>query len=108
MAMSNTIGANTLDILLCLGLPWAIKCFLTGDNVTIISGALVYSNLSIIICVIGLFAVTGLYGFVLNKKVGAVCLLMYSLFLVVAVMMELNVFFFVNLPMCWSTALGEK
>ncbi|XP_014204826.1 sodium/potassium/calcium exchanger 4-like [Copidosoma floridanum] len=100
MAMSNTLGANTLDILLCLGLPWAIRCFMTGRKVAIVSGALVYSNFSIIICVIGFYAVTALYGFILNKKVGIACLLMYALFLIGAVMMELNVFFFVNPPMC--------
>ncbi|KAJ8688426.1 hypothetical protein QAD02_024221 [Eretmocerus hayati] len=100
MAMSNTLGANTLDILLCLGLPWAIKSFMTGRDVTIISGALVYSNLSIILCVVGLYLVTAYFGFVLNKRVGFVCLAMYAVFLVFAVMMELNVFFFVNLPMC--------
>ncbi|XP_058809393.1 sodium/potassium/calcium exchanger 4-like [Phymastichus coffea] len=100
MAMSNTLGANTLDILLCLSLPWAIKSFMSGRAVTIVSGALAYSNLSIIFCVIGFYAVTALYGYVLNKKVAIACLLMYALFLVFAIMLELNVFFFVNLPMC--------
>ena len=99
MAMSNTLGANTLDILLCLSLPWAIRSFMTGNPVSIVSGALVFSNLSIILCVIGFYAVTAFYGFVLNKRVGLVCLVMYALFLVVAILMELNVFF-VNLPMC--------
>lgn len=96
--MSNTLGANTLDILLCLGLPWAIKSFLTGQDVTIVSKALVWSNFSIIPCVIGFYVVTALYGFVLNRKVGTLCLIMYGLFLVLAVMMELNVFFVNPLP----------
>ncbi|XP_011499735.1 PREDICTED: sodium/potassium/calcium exchanger 4-like [Ceratosolen solmsi marchali] len=100
MAMSNILGSNTLDILLCLSLPWAIKSLMTGRGVSIVSGTLVYSNLSIIFCVIGFYVVTALSGFILNKRVGIVCLLMYTLFLIVAILMELNVFFFVNLPMC--------
>lgn len=100
MAMSNILGSNTLDILLCLSLPWAIKSIMTGRDVSIVSGTLVYSNLSIILCVISFYIVTALSSFLLNKRVGIVCLLMYTLFLVVAIMMELNVFFFVNSPMC--------
>lgn len=29
MGISNSIGSNTFDILLCLGLPWLIKASLT-------------------------------------------------------------------------------
>lgn len=102
MAMSNTLGANTLDVLLCLGLPWMIRTLMTGKDVEIESGALAYSVMSIIICVIGFFSVTAYYKFQLNKKVGAACLIMYTLFLAIAILMETNVFFHVNLPMCDS------
>ena len=27
MAVSNAVGSNVFDILLCLGLPWTIQCF---------------------------------------------------------------------------------
>ena len=87
--MSNTLGANTLDILLCLGFPWAIRVLLTGEDVEIVSAGLVWSNSSIILCVIGFYIVTALCGFVLNKKVGIVCLAMYGLFLVFAIIMEI-------------------
>lgn len=100
MAMSNTIGANTLDILFCLGLPWTIKVILTGKDVKIQSGAIAYSVFAIIICVIGFYAVTAYYGFKLNKKVGLACIVMYALFLVFAILLESNTFFFVNWPMC--------
>lgn len=100
MAMSNTLGANILDILLCLGLPWTIKCLMKGSNVRIVSGALSYSVLSITACVIVLYAVIAFFKFRLNKKVGLICLLLYTIFLVFSILIELNVFFFVNLPMC--------
>ncbi|CAK9807069.1 Sodium/potassium/calcium exchanger 5 [Anthophora quadrimaculata] len=100
MAMSNTLGANILDILLCLGLPWTIKCLISGRDVTIDSGALTYSVLSMVICIIILFAVIAFFKFQLNKKVGCICLLLYTIFLVFTILVELNVFFFVNSPMC--------
>ncbi|XP_011877017.1 PREDICTED: sodium/potassium/calcium exchanger 3-like [Vollenhovia emeryi] len=100
MAMSNTLGANTLDILLCLGLPWMIKILIDQKDITIVSGALRYSVLSIIACVIAFYAVTALCKYRLTKKVGVICLILYAIFLVFALLFELNVFFPVNLPMC--------
>jgi len=98
--MSNTLGANTLDILLCLGLPWLIKIIKDKEEIEIISGALRYSVISIIICVIAFYAVTAFCKYRLNKKVGIICLGLYAIFLVFALLFELNVFFPVNLPMC--------
>ncbi|KAL6440980.1 hypothetical protein ACFW04_003393 [Cataglyphis niger] len=102
MAMSNTLGANTLDILLCLGLPWMVKIFKDKKDIRIISDALRYSVLSIIVCVIAFYTVTAFCKFCLNKKVGIICLILYTIFLVFALLFELNVFFPVNLPMCPS------
>ncbi|XP_076391476.1 sodium/potassium/calcium exchanger 5 [Megachile rotundata] len=100
MAMSNTLGANILDILLCLGLPWLIKCLMTGRDVEIVSGALSYSVLSIVVCIVALYAVIAFFNFSLNKKVGLICLLLYTTFLTFAILVEMNVFSVVNLPMC--------
>ncbi|XP_018399172.1 PREDICTED: sodium/potassium/calcium exchanger 4-like [Cyphomyrmex costatus] len=100
MAMSNTLGANTLDILLCLGLPWMIKILMDRKDITIISGALRFSVLSIVLCVIAFYLVTAFCKYRLNKKVGVICLILYAIFLVFALSFELNVFFLVNLPMC--------
>ncbi|XP_076668925.1 sodium/potassium/calcium exchanger 4 [Andrena cerasifolii] len=100
MAMSNTLGANILDILLCLGLPWIIKCLMTGKDVQIVSGALSFSVLSIVACIVVLYAVIAYFEFKLNKKVGLICLLLYIIFIVFATLVELNIFFYVNPPMC--------
>ena len=32
LGFSNSLGGNTMDICLCLGLPWFLKC-LTNDSV---------------------------------------------------------------------------
>ncbi|XP_012060888.1 PREDICTED: sodium/potassium/calcium exchanger 3-like [Atta cephalotes] len=100
MAMSNTLGANTLDILLCLGLPWMIKILMSQKDIEIVSGALRFSVLSIVACVIAFYLVTALCKYRLNKKVGVICLILYAIFLIFALSFELNVFFLVNLPMC--------
>lgn len=39
MAVSNAVGSNVFDILICLGLPWFIKTAVIkpGSEVTVIS-----------------------------------------------------------------------
>ena len=100
MAMSNTLGANILDILLCLGLPWMIKCLMRGKDVEIVSGSISYSVLSTVVCIVILYVVIAVFNFKLNKQVGIICLLVYTIFLIFAILVELNVFYVVNLPMC--------
>ncbi|XP_071861669.1 sodium/potassium/calcium exchanger 4 isoform X2 [Bombus fervidus] len=100
MAMSNTLGANILDILLCLGLPWTISCLMKGRDVEIVSGAISYSVLTTVVCIVVLYTVIACFNFKLNKKVGIICLVLYTIFLIFAILVELNIFFFVNLPMC--------
>lgn len=102
MAMSNTLGANTLDILLCLGLPWMIKILMNKKDIKIISDALSYSVLSIIVCVVAFYMVTAFCKYRLDKKVGIICLILYMIFLIFALLFELNIFFPMNLPMCPS------
>ncbi|XP_076659081.1 sodium/potassium/calcium exchanger 5 [Halictus rubicundus] len=100
MAMSNTLGANILDILLCLGLPWLIKCLMTGKDVEVKSDAMSYSILSIIGCIIVLYAVIAVFRFELNKKVGVICILLYTIFIVFSILAEMNVFTVANSSYC--------
>uniref|UniRef100_A0AAQ4S3D5 Solute carrier family 24 member 4 n=1 Tax=Gasterosteus aculeatus aculeatus TaxID=481459 RepID=A0AAQ4S3D5_GASAC len=102
MAVSNTIGSNVFDILVGLGLPWAIQtmCVSYGSEVMINSRGLVYS----VVLLLGSVALTVL-GIHLNKwrldvKLGIYVLVLYAIFLCFSVMIEYNVFTFVNLPMC--------
>ena len=32
MAVSNAIGSNAFDILICLGVPWLIRCFTMSNS----------------------------------------------------------------------------
>uniref|UniRef100_H3DQV8 Solute carrier family 24 member 4 n=1 Tax=Tetraodon nigroviridis TaxID=99883 RepID=H3DQV8_TETNG len=105
MAVSNTIGSNVFDILVGLGVPWALQtmCVNYGSVVMINSRGLLYS----VVLLLGSVALTVL-GIHLNKwrldfKLGVYVLVLYAVFLCFSVMIEYNVFTFVNLPMCIET-----
>ncbi|XP_010876958.2 sodium/potassium/calcium exchanger 4a [Esox lucius] len=102
MAVSNTIGSNVFDILVGLGLPWAIQTMAVdyGSEVMINSRGLVYS----VVLLLGSVALTvlGIHvnNWKLDLKLGVYVLVMYVVFLCFSIMIEYNVFTFVNLPMC--------
>ncbi|XP_056621279.1 sodium/potassium/calcium exchanger 4 isoform X3 [Triplophysa dalaica] len=102
MAVSNTIGSNVFDILVGLGLPWALQTMAIsyGSVVMINSRGLVYS----VVLLLGSVALTilgiHLNGWKLDCKLGVYVLVLYAIFLCFSIMIEYNVFTFVNLPMC--------
>ena len=105
MGISNSLGSNVFDILLCLGLPWLIKAafFPVVDNdhgVIINSRGLAYSSISLLSTLLGLYVAFLVSRFRLDWKVGLACLVMYAAYLVLASLIELNVFTVVNLPTC--------
>lgn len=105
MGISNSIGSNVFDVLLCLGLPWLVKATLLpkvpGENyVKINSQGLVYSSVSLFSTLIVLYGALLFNKFQLNRKIGTICLIMYIVFLIFASIVELNIFFVVNLPTC--------
>lgn len=107
MGISSSIGSNTFDILLCLGLPWLIKsAFLPVEPdvhaVIINSQGLEYNTLMLLTTLVLLYGAFVLNGFILDRKIGFLTLAMYVSFLVLATMVELNVFGVVNLPNCPS------
>uniref|UniRef100_A0ABD2XFL4 Sodium/potassium/calcium exchanger 5 n=1 Tax=Trichogramma kaykai TaxID=54128 RepID=A0ABD2XFL4_9HYME len=111
MGISNSIGSNTFDILLCLGLPWLIKSSfaptLKGQHyISINSGGLEYSAISLLSTLLLLYVAFATNRFQLDRKVGRACLCMYAVFLILATLIELNVFFRVNLPTCPRSRAG--
>lgn len=104
MSMGNSIGSNTFDILICLGIPWLIRgCIIAEEPVNYIkinSGGLEYSVVALLISLLLLYVILACNRFYLDRKVGFVALLLYLAFTVIACMFELNVFFTVNLPTC--------
>ncbi|NXO37696.1 NCKX4 protein, partial [Locustella ochotensis] len=102
MAVSNTVGSNVFDILVGLGVPWGLQTMAIdyGSTVKINSKGLVYS----VALLLGSVALT-VFGIHVNKwkldrKLGIYVLLLYAIFLCLSIMIEFNVFTFVNFPMC--------
>ena len=106
MGISNSVGSNTFDILICMGLPWLIKAAAMpaypelGHFVAINSGGVVFSVLMLFCTIVVLYFAIALNNFVLDRKIGAVLLASYLAFLVLAGMFEMNVFMPVNAPPC--------
>ncbi|XP_006133722.2 sodium/potassium/calcium exchanger 4 isoform X1 [Pelodiscus sinensis] len=102
MAVSNTIGSNVFDILVGLGVPWGMQTMLIdyGSTVKINSKGLVYS----VVLLLGSVALTvsGIHinKWKLDRKLGFYVLFLYAIFLCFSVLIEFNVFTFVNFPMC--------
>merc|ERR1711997_1419763 len=81
MAVSNSIGSNTFDILICLGLPWMIKALLNATTnsdqsdwfVRVNSQGLSYIVTSLLLSLIILYCILLVSRFVLDRTVAFVC-----------------------------------
>ena len=110
MAVSNSIGSNTFDILVCLGIPWMIKALLRAASegeqsewfVQVNSEGLAYTVISLFASLVILYCIFLASRFVLSRSVAFVCLIIYAVFLTISLLFELNVFFIVNKPTCHS------
>uniref|UniRef100_A0A3Q3WLN3 Sodium/calcium exchanger membrane region domain-containing protein n=1 Tax=Mola mola TaxID=94237 RepID=A0A3Q3WLN3_MOLML len=102
MAVSNSIGSNVFDILVGLGLPWALQTLAInyGSDIKLNSKGLIFSVglllASVFLTVLGVH----LNKWTLDKRLGLMCLLLYSVFLCFSCLIEYNIFTFVNLPTC--------
>ncbi|XP_050507641.1 sodium/potassium/calcium exchanger 3-like isoform X2 [Diabrotica virgifera virgifera] len=102
MGISNSLGSNTFDILLCLGVPWLLKATVVSSNkwVNINSSGLQYSTVTLLVTLIAFYFALTCNKFKLDKWIGLYCLIIYILFVILATLIELNVFFPVNSPTC--------
>ncbi|XP_028279768.1 sodium/potassium/calcium exchanger 3 [Parambassis ranga] len=102
MAVSNSIGSNVFDILVGLGLPWALKTLAInyGSAVKLNSKGLIFSVGLLLASVF--MTVTGVHlnKWALDRRLGFTCLFLYSVFLCFSCLIEYNIFTFVNLPTC--------
>ncbi|XP_014667100.1 PREDICTED: sodium/potassium/calcium exchanger 4-like [Priapulus caudatus] len=102
MAVSNSIGSNVFDILIGLATPWFMQTALIspGSLVHINSRGLIYSVMLLFLTVAFTILTIHLNRWELSKKVGVIFMLVYAVFLTFSVMIEFNMFGFVNPPMC--------
>nr|XP_013189238.1 unnamed protein product [Amyelois transitella] len=106
MGISNSIGSNTFDILLCLGLPWLVKALFYPTTpgkhyVAMNSSGISYSAISLLSTLFALYGSLALNKFQLDWRVGITCSVVYVGFIIFATLIEMNVFFVVNLPTCF-------
>ncbi|XP_050435807.1 probable sodium/potassium/calcium exchanger CG1090 [Adelges cooleyi] len=92
MAVSNAVGSNVFDILVCLGLPWFLQTavFNPGSTVKVYSKGLTYCTLTLLSTVVFLLVATHMNGWKLDRKFGAVLMLWYLIFIAIASFYELN------------------
>ena len=125
MAVSNAIGSNVFDILVCLGLPWFLQTAVVepGSQVKIRSrgerqksrksdnnthnithgfrlAGLNYSTFSLFSTIIFLIVASHFNGWRLDRKFGIILLIWYFIFMIFAALYELNVFGRYNPPEC--------
>lgn len=95
MSISNALGANTLDILLCLGLPWFIKSLMpasmNGGPVQMETNSLFFNCVCMIISVFVLNIAAAANGFKMYKTFGCICLVGHVVIITVFVLNGLNV-----------------
>nr|CAI5831822.1 unnamed protein product [Callosobruchus analis] len=89
MAVSNAVGSNVFDILVCLGLPWFLKTALSGGTVVKVISKVVF-----------LVVATHYNGWKLDRRFGIILMVWYLIFITFASMYELNVFGKLNPPEC--------
>ena len=102
MAVSNSIGSNVFDILLCLGLPWLIDTAIvsSGEHLQINSSGLLYSSVTLLTTVVFLLVAVAINKWRLTKAFGGVCLFTYVVVITLSSLFELNVFGDLNPPSC--------
>ncbi|KAH8861609.1 putative sodium/potassium/calcium exchanger [Schistosoma japonicum] len=100
MAVSNAVGSNVFDILICMGLPWLMKAIFSQTPIVIYSRGLLYSTLTLFTTVIYLLAATHINRWRLTKSYGYALLIGYVIVLIFCSLYELNYFGTVHLPPC--------
>lgn len=99
MSISNALGGNTLDILLCLGLPWLIKSLLpasmNGGPVVMESSDLFFNCMCMIGSVFILNLAAAANGFKMYRIFGVICLVGHVVIITTFIIVGLN---FVKTP----------
>jgi hypothetical protein len=89
-------------------MPWFIKCIVliiqtedtSKSTVNIMSEGITYDCGALIISVMLLLLVLAIFRFQIGKCFGFTCLIMYIIFITFCILIEMNVFFTVNKPLC--------
>jgi len=81
MAVSNAVGSNIFDILICLGFPWMLYILSTGKPMIVATENLISSILLLFFTVISLLFLLLFHKFKLGRQSGFLLLLVYGAYL---------------------------
>jgi sodium/potassium/calcium exchanger 2 len=90
MAVSSSIGSNVFDILVGLPLPWMIYTAYYEKTITVLSPYLVVNVMILLFMVFAVVVSIHLQGWVLNKTLGVIMAVLYFIFLITAVTVEIE------------------
>ncbi|XP_055843681.1 sodium/potassium/calcium exchanger 3 isoform X1 [Episyrphus balteatus] len=99
IGVSNSLGANSLAILLSLGVPWFIKNCINyhktdGSNaIYLTSQGIEYTIFILMASTFSLFIILSFSGYRLTKKAGIALFTVYTIFIALQILIEMNVFF---------------
>ena len=90
MAVSNAIGSNVFDILMCLGLPWFLKTVVIspGDTVLVQHKGILYSTLTLFSTIVFLIGTSHANNWKMDKSFGIKLIIWYCVAISVASLYE--------------------
>lgn len=97
--MSQSLGSNSMAILISLGVPWFLRTLVDGawsnekSYVNIYSHGISYVIMALILAALSLFLVLHFVGYRLKKTSGLILLAVYGVFITLAVLQEMNIIF---------------
>jgi len=91
MAVSNAIGSNVFDILLGLGIPWALNDLIYGVSLDVDASNLLPLSFILIFTLVGVYVVTALVGFKLSTPLGIFFFSLYFLFVAYNLLHEFKI-----------------
>jgi len=104
MAVSNAIGSNVFDILMCLGIPWFLKTAVVhpGSEVKVVHKGILYSTITLFSTVVFLIFASHINGWKMDKKYGGILLIWYFIVMIFASLYETNLLGAINPIECDS------
>lgn len=98
VGVSNSLGANSLNILMSLGIPWMIRNILNRgipgkDSMKITSEGIGYLIALLLISVVSLYVILTISRYRLKKTVGMTLMMVYLVIITLGICIEMNLFF---------------
>lgn len=96
--VSNSLGANSLAILMSLGIPWLIRNIMYQNvpgkqSILLNPHSTQYTMLLLLLAVLSLYLVLTIARYQLKRTVGCVLISVYAVFVTLGILMETSVFF---------------